>query len=69
MKATARPTRGHANRCSLPGDVLAESSKMTASASHPDLLGGWDTWEEAQAPTPAPEGTALAPWRQDARSP
>ncbi|KAM5283687.1 cyclin-G-associated kinase isoform 1-T1 [Hipposideros larvatus] len=38
------------------GDVLAESSKMPASASHPDLLGGWDTWAEAPAPTPAPEG-------------
>lgn len=28
---------------------------MPASASHPDLLGGWDTWAEA------PEGTFLPP--------
>lgn len=32
---------------------------MSASASHPDLLGGWDSWAEAPAPAPATEGTAL----------
>lgn len=48
------------------GDVLAESSKMTASASHPDLLGGWDTWAEAQAPTSAPEGPFVTPGGQPA---
>ncbi|XP_066241437.1 cyclin-G-associated kinase isoform X2 [Saccopteryx leptura] len=42
------------------GDVSAEPSKMTASASHPDLLGGWDTWAEAPAPTPATEGPFLS---------
>ncbi|KAM7159405.1 cyclin-G-associated kinase isoform 1-T1 [Molossus nigricans] len=38
------------------GGASEEPSKMTASASHPDLLGGWDTWAEAPAPTPAAEG-------------
>ncbi|XP_066136179.1 cyclin-G-associated kinase isoform X2 [Saccopteryx bilineata] len=42
------------------GDVSVEPSKMTASASHPDLLGGWDTWAEAPAPTPAAEGPFLS---------
>lgn len=48
------------------GDVLTESSKMPASASHPDLLGGWDTWAEAPAPTPAPEGPFFSPGGQPA---
>ncbi|XP_016051333.1 PREDICTED: cyclin-G-associated kinase isoform X3 [Miniopterus natalensis] len=43
------------------GDVPAEPSKMTASASHPDLLGGWDAWAEAPAPTPATEGPFFSP--------
>lgn len=36
---------------------------MAASTSHPDLLGGWDAWAEAPAPTPATEGKTPAPWR------
>lgn len=48
------------------GDVVAESSKMTASASHPDLLGGWDSWAEAQAPAAAPEGPFFTPGGQPA---
>ncbi|XP_004432258.1 PREDICTED: cyclin-G-associated kinase [Ceratotherium simum simum] len=38
------------------GDLPAEPSKMAASTSHPDLLGGWDAWAEAPAPAPATEG-------------
>ncbi|KAM4854644.1 cyclin-G-associated kinase isoform 1-T1 [Thomomys bottae] len=42
------------------GDRPSEPSKVTASSSHPDLLGGWETWAEATvprpSPTPAPEG-------------
>ena len=47
----------------FPGDIPAEPSKMTASASHPDLLGGWEAWAEAPAPAPASEGTSPALWR------
>ncbi|XP_037685106.1 cyclin-G-associated kinase isoform X2 [Choloepus didactylus] len=36
------------------GDLPAEPGKVAASASHPDLLGGWDTWAEPPAPMPAP---------------
>ncbi|XP_068399727.1 cyclin-G-associated kinase isoform X3 [Eschrichtius robustus] len=43
------------------GDLPAEPSKMTASTSHPDLLGGWDAWAEAPAPAPAAEGSPAAP--------
>lgn len=44
----------------FPGDLPGEPSKMTASSSNPDLLGGWAAWTEtaasAVAPTPATEG-------------
>lgn len=37
---------------------------MIASSSHPDLLGGWDTWAETAIPGPAsipvPEGTLFS---------
>ncbi|XP_055240251.1 cyclin-G-associated kinase isoform X9 [Gorilla gorilla gorilla] len=43
------------------GDLPGEPSKMTASSSNPDLLGGWVAWTEsaasAVAPTPATEGS------------
>lgn len=48
------------------GDVPVEPSKMTASASHPDLLRGWDDWAEAPAPTPAAEGPFFSPGGQPA---
>uniref|UniRef100_A0A8C0QBT0 Cyclin G associated kinase n=1 Tax=Canis lupus familiaris TaxID=9615 RepID=A0A8C0QBT0_CANLF len=38
------------------GDLPAEPGKMTASTSHPDLLGGWEAWAEAPAPAAAAEG-------------
>ncbi|XP_021507491.2 cyclin-G-associated kinase isoform X1 [Meriones unguiculatus] len=42
------------------GDLPAEPSKVIASSSHPDLLGGWDTWADTAVPEPAsipvPEG-------------
>lgn len=38
---------------------------MIASSSHPDLLGGWDTWAETAMPgpasMPAPEGMTTGP--------
>ncbi|XP_046279718.1 cyclin-G-associated kinase isoform X7 [Marmota monax] len=43
------------------GGLPAEPSKVTASSSHPDLLGGWDTWAEAAVPTPAPMSAAEGP--------
>ncbi|XP_054564782.1 cyclin-G-associated kinase [Eptesicus fuscus] len=43
------------------GDAPAEPSRMSASASHPDLLGGWDSWAEAPAPAPATEGPFFPP--------
>ncbi|XP_049742474.1 cyclin-G-associated kinase isoform X1 [Elephas maximus indicus] len=43
------------------GDLPAEPSRMTASSSHPDLLGGWDTWAEAAASVPAPKPAAEGP--------
>lgn len=58
LKATVHPL-GHTWCYSLPGDVPAEPSRISTSASHPDLLGGWDSWAEAPAPAPATEGTAL----------
>ncbi|XP_054437813.1 cyclin-G-associated kinase [Pteronotus mesoamericanus] len=48
------------------GDVPAEPSRTRASASPPDLLGGWDAWAEAPAPTPAAEGPFLCPGGQPA---
>ncbi|KAJ8783524.1 hypothetical protein J1605_009229 [Eschrichtius robustus] len=48
------------------GDLPAEPSKMTASTSHPDLLGGWDAWAEAPAPAPAAEGPFVSPGGQPA---
>lgn len=46
------------------GDLPAEPSKVMASSSHPDLLGGWDTWAEPAVPgpasMPAPEGTLFS---------
>ncbi|XP_057402868.1 cyclin-G-associated kinase isoform X1 [Balaenoptera acutorostrata] len=47
-------------------DLPAEPSKMTASTSHPDLLGGWDAWAEAPAPAPAAEGPFVSPGGQPA---
>ncbi|KAM4812060.1 cyclin-G-associated kinase isoform X2 [Urocitellus parryii] len=50
------------------GGLPAEPSKVTASSSHPDLLGGWDAWAEAAVPTPAPmsaaEGLLFSPGGQ-----
>ncbi|XP_047422304.1 cyclin-G-associated kinase isoform X2 [Sciurus carolinensis] len=40
------------------GGLPAEPSKVTASSSHPDLLGGWDAWAEAAVPGPAPTPAA-----------
>lgn len=48
------------------GDLQVEPSKVTASSSHPDLLGGWDAWAEATVPGPAPEGPLLPPGAQPA---
>ncbi|EPQ20453.1 Cyclin-G-associated kinase [Myotis brandtii] len=48
------------------GDVPAEPSRMSTSASHPDLLGGWDSWAEAPAPAPATEGPFFSPGGQPA---
>lgn len=48
------------------GDLPAEPSKMTASASHPDLLGGWEAWAEAPAPAPTGEGPFFSPGGQPA---
>lgn len=49
----------------LPGDLSAEPNKVIASSSHPDLLGGWDTWAETAMPgpasMPAPEGMTTGP--------
>ncbi|XP_051054005.1 cyclin-G-associated kinase isoform X4 [Phodopus roborovskii] len=46
------------------GDLSAEPSKVIASSSHPDLLGGWDTWAETAKPgsatMPVPEGTLFS---------
>ena len=56
-EAVCPPCRGHSESAAvLPGDLPSEPSKMTASASHPDLLGAWDTWAEAPAPTLAADG-------------
>uniref|UniRef100_A0A8C5V235 Cyclin G associated kinase n=1 Tax=Microcebus murinus TaxID=30608 RepID=A0A8C5V235_MICMU len=43
------------------GDLPVEPGKMTASSSHPDLLGGWGTWAEAAAPGPASAPTTEGP--------
>ncbi|XP_048220029.1 cyclin-G-associated kinase isoform X2 [Perognathus longimembris pacificus] len=52
------------------GDHPSEPSKVTASSSHPDLLGGWEAWAEAAVPrpgpTPAPEGALFSPGGQPA---
>ncbi|XP_034528140.1 LOW QUALITY PROTEIN: cyclin-G-associated kinase [Ailuropoda melanoleuca] len=48
------------------GDLPAEPGKMTASSSHPDLLGGWEAWAEAPAPVPAAEGPFFSPGGQPA---
>ncbi|XP_031520669.1 cyclin-G-associated kinase isoform X4 [Papio anubis] len=52
------------------GDLPGEPSKMTASSSNPDLLGGWAAWTEtaasAVAPTPAMEGPLFSPGGQPA---
>uniref|UniRef100_A0A452THZ9 Cyclin G associated kinase n=1 Tax=Ursus maritimus TaxID=29073 RepID=A0A452THZ9_URSMA len=50
----------------FPGDLPAEPGKMTASSSHPDLLGGWEAWAEAPAPVPAAEGPFFSPGGQPA---
>ncbi|XP_063086123.1 cyclin-G-associated kinase isoform X8 [Cavia porcellus] len=39
------------------GNLPAEPSKVTASSSHQDLLGGWDAWAEAAVPELASEGS------------
>ncbi|KAG6921659.1 cyclin G associated kinase [Chelydra serpentina] len=50
------------------GNLAPDLPKMTSSASHPDLLSGWDSWADSPAPTslasqqpkkPALEGQAL----------
>ncbi|XP_036847322.2 cyclin-G-associated kinase isoform X5 [Manis javanica] len=41
-----------------------EPGRMTASASHPDLLGGWGVWAEAPTPVPATEGPFFSPGGQ-----
>lgn len=66
MTGPHRAPRGQTAHYFLPGDVPAELSKVTASASHPDLLGGWDAWAEAAAPTPAAEGPFFSPGGQPA---
>ncbi|PNJ23666.1 cyclin-G-associated kinase isoform X2 [Pongo pygmaeus] len=52
------------------GNLPGEPSKMTASSSNPDLLGGWAAWTEtaasAVAPTPATEGPLFSPGGQPA---
>ncbi|XP_025742697.1 cyclin-G-associated kinase isoform X3 [Callorhinus ursinus] len=48
------------------GDLPVEPGKMTASTSHPDLLGGWEAWAEVPAPTPAAEGPFFPPGGQPA---
>lgn len=48
------------------GDLPTEPSRVTASTSHPDLLGGWDAWAEASAPTSATEGPFFSPGGQPA---
>ncbi|PNI30807.1 GAK isoform 20, partial [Pan troglodytes] len=52
------------------GDLPGEPSKMTASSSNPDLLGGWAAWTEtaasAVAPTPATEGPLFSSGGQPA---
>ncbi|KAL4842281.1 hypothetical protein H8958_004892 [Nasalis larvatus] len=52
------------------GDLPGEPSKMTASSSNPDLLGGWAAWTEtaasAVAPAPATEGPLFSPGGQPA---
>ena len=56
-EAVCSPCRGSSESVIVfPGDLPAEPSKMTASASHPDLLGAWDAWAEAPAPTLAADG-------------
>ncbi|XP_052591718.1 cyclin-G-associated kinase isoform X8 [Peromyscus californicus insignis] len=46
------------------GDLSAEPNKVISSSSHPDLLGGWDTWADTAMPGPAsmpvPEGTLFS---------
>ncbi|XP_059130942.1 cyclin-G-associated kinase isoform X5 [Peromyscus eremicus] len=46
------------------GDLSAEPNKVITSSSHPDLLGGWDTWADTAMPGPAsmpvPEGTLFS---------
>lgn len=44
----------------LAGNLPAEPSKVTASSSHQDLLGGWDAWAEAAVPELASEGRVPA---------
>ncbi|KAM5272079.1 cyclin-G-associated kinase isoform 2-T2 [Ctenodactylus gundi] len=48
------------------GDISTEPSKVTASSSHPDLLGEWDSWAEATVPGPATGGPLLPPGTQPA---
>ncbi|XP_006893653.1 PREDICTED: cyclin-G-associated kinase isoform X2 [Elephantulus edwardii] len=43
------------------GDLPGEPSRVAASSSQPDLLGGWDTWAEAAASTPTPKPAAEGP--------
>lgn len=48
------------------GDLPTEPRAVTASSSHPDLLGTWDTWAEAAVPGPASEGPLFPPGAQPA---
>ncbi|XP_055977479.1 cyclin-G-associated kinase isoform X1 [Sorex fumeus] len=43
------------------GELSTEPGRMTSSASHPDLLGTWDSWAEATPPAPATEGPFFSP--------
>lgn len=43
------------------GELPTEPGKMTASSSHPDLLGAWDAWAEAVPPAQAIEGSFFSP--------
>ncbi|XP_006874199.1 PREDICTED: cyclin-G-associated kinase [Chrysochloris asiatica] len=42
-------------------DFPAETSRITGSSSHPDLLGGWDAWADTPGSLPAPKPAAEGP--------
>nr|XP_058157910.1 cyclin-G-associated kinase isoform X2 [Dasypus novemcinctus] len=65
--AAAPPSAHSAPPPSASADFLhlgaspAGPGKTAPSASHPDLLGGWDVWAEPPAPRPAPAPTGEGP--------